>query len=75
MPRTYLTEVLDAYLFTSMQEIRTVTEAFHHKYNHFRPLGSLNDMLPVEFNEYLKSLAGRPPSKGFKVVTSKGENS
>jgi putative transposase len=44
--RTYCTEVLDAYLFSSMQEIRTVTEASQHKYNHFRPHGSLNDMAP-----------------------------
>ena len=72
--RTYRTEVLDAYLFTSMHEIRTVTEAFQHKYNHFRPHGSLNDMAPVEFKEHRKSLTGRPPSKGFKAVTSKGEN-
>ena len=72
--RTYRTEVLDAYLFTSMQEIRAVTEAFQHKYNHFRPHGSLNDMAPVEFKEHRKSLTGRPPSKGFNVVASKGEN-
>ena len=72
--RTYRTEVLDAYLFTSMHEIRTVTEAFQYKYNHFRPHGSLNDMAPVEFKEHRKSLTGRPPSKGCNVVASKGEN-
>lgn len=54
--RTYRTEVLDAYLFTSTHEIRTVTEAFQRKYNHFRPHGSLNDMAPVEFKEHRKSL-------------------
>ena len=54
--RTYRTEVLDAYLFTSMHEVRTVTEAFQHKYNHFRPHGSLKDMAPVEFKEHRKSL-------------------
>ena len=58
----------------SMREICTVTEAFQHKYNHFRPHGSLNDMAPVESKEHRKSLAGGPPSKGFKAVTSKGEN-
>ena len=42
---TYLIEVLDAYIF----KIRTVTEAFQHKYNHFRPHGSLNEMTPIEF--------------------------
>jgi len=74
--RTYRTEVLDAYLFlfTSMHEVRTVTEAFQHKYNHFRPHGSLKDMAPVEFKEHRKSLTGSTPSKGFKIVASKGEN-
>ena len=66
--------MLDAYLFTSMHEICTVTEAIQHKYNHFRPHGSLSDMAPIEFKEHRKSLTGRPPSKGFKAVTSKGEN-
>jgi putative transposase len=72
--RTYRTEVLDAYLFTSMQEIHNVTEAFQHKYNHLRPHGSLSDMAPVEFKEHRKSLTGSTPSKGFKTVASKGEN-
>ncbi len=27
-----------------MHYIRTVTEAFQYKFNHFRPHGSLNDM-------------------------------
>jgi hypothetical protein len=57
-----------------MQEILAVNEAFQHKYNHIRPHGSLNDMAPVEFKEHRKSLTGRTPSKGFKAVTSKGEN-
>ena len=71
--RTYRTEVLDAYLITSIHEIRVVTEAFQHKYNHFRPHGSLNNMAPVEFKEHSRSNAERPPSKAFKAVTSKGE--
>jgi putative transposase len=45
--RTYRTEVLDAYLFTRMHEVRAVTEAFQHKYNHIRPHGSLNDKARV----------------------------
>jgi putative transposase len=72
--RTYRTEVLDAYLFTSMQEIHNVTEAFQHKYNNLRPLGPLSDMAPVEFKEHRKSLTESIPSKGFKTGASKGEN-
>jgi len=45
----------------SMQEIRAVTEAFQHKYNHFRPHGSLNEMAPIEFKEHKNPLlAGFP---------------
>ncbi len=70
--RTYRTEVLDAYLFTSMHEVRSVTEAFQLKYNHFR--SHLTDMAPVELKEHRKSLTRMPPSKGFNVVASNGEN-
>lgn len=31
-------------------------------------------MSPIEFKEHKKTLTGRPPSKGFKAVSSKGEN-
>jgi hypothetical protein len=31
-------------------------------------------MAPVEFKEHRKSLTGRPASKGFNVLASKGEN-
>jgi putative transposase len=72
--RTYRTEVLDAYLFTSMHDVRTVIEAFQHKYNHFRPHGSHKDMAPVEFKEHRKSFTGNNTSKGFKTAASKGEN-
>jgi putative transposase len=70
----YRTKVLDASLFTSMHEIRTVTEALQHKYNHYRPHGSLIEMAPIEFILQRKSLTWRPTNKGFKAVTSKGGN-
>ncbi len=64
--RTYRTEVLDAYLFTSMHEVRTVNEAFQHKYNYLRPHGSLNDIAPVEFKEHKNPLLGVLPVRDLR---------
>jgi len=57
-----------------MHEIRTVTKAYQHKYNHFRPHESLKDMATIEIKELRKSFIGRPPGKGLKPVTSTAEN-
>lgn len=47
--RIYRTEVLDLYVFNSLDEVRKVTEAFVREYNEERPHESLGDMPPVEF--------------------------
>ena len=39
--RTYREDVLDFYLFRSLQEIRTITEQSIHTYNHDRPHDAL----------------------------------
>ena len=54
--RTYRTEVLNAYLFESIEQMWDETEKFQYKYNNLRPHGSLMDMAPIEFKEYRKSL-------------------
>lgn len=51
--RTYRTEVLDCYVFTSLQEVRRMTEDWRHRYNHERPHESLGSLAPVQ---YLKQL-------------------
>ena len=35
--KTYRTEVLDCYVFTSLNEVRRMTEDWWHRYNHQRP--------------------------------------
>jgi putative transposase len=47
--RTYRTEVLDLYVFNSLDEVREATEDFVREYNEERPHESLGDMPPVEF--------------------------
>lgn len=47
--RTYRTEVLDRYVFTSLDEVRRMTEDWRHRYNHHRPHKSLAGLSPVAF--------------------------
>ena len=47
--RTYRTEVLDRYVFESLDEVRTLTQEFQNHYNHVRPHRSLGKLTPVGF--------------------------
>jgi putative transposase len=47
--RSYRTEVLDAYLFESVSEVRGLTDAWLVTYNHERPHDSLGRVPPLTF--------------------------
>ena len=47
--RTYREDILDAYAFSSLAEVRVMSEAWHLRYNQERPHDSLEDMTPIEF--------------------------
>ena len=47
--RTYREEVLDAYLFESLEEVRAVSEHWLLTYNHEGPLDSLGEVPPLTF--------------------------
>jgi putative transposase len=47
--RTYRTEVLDRYVFTSLPEVRRMTEDWRHRYNNHRPHRSLDNLPPARF--------------------------
>lgn len=47
--RTYRTEILDFYLFRTLNEAREITERWLAEYNSERPHESLNNLTPKEY--------------------------
>ena len=47
--RTYRTEILDFYLFRSLNEVRDITDRWLREYNEERPHESLNNLTPEEY--------------------------
>jgi putative transposase len=47
--RTFRTEVLDRYVFTSLNEVRRMAEDWRHRYNHDRPHRSLGGLSPIRY--------------------------
>lgn len=54
--RTYREEVLDANLFSSLDEARRITAGWLHEYNSIRPHVSLGNLTPYEFAANLESV-------------------
>lgn len=55
--RTYRTEVLDAYLFESLQQVKDITQEWMYQYNHERPHDSLGGVPPCLFMQRLTTAA------------------
>lgn len=53
--RFYREDVLDAYIFSNLQEVRMLSEEWREFYNNKHPHESLNDMSPREFLEAANS--------------------
>ncbi|MDR2016612.1 MAG: integrase core domain-containing protein, partial [Burkholderiales bacterium] len=47
--RTYRTEVLDAYLFKSIEQVQRITEEWLREYNEHRPHQALGGLPPRQF--------------------------
>lgn len=46
---TFRKEILDAYVFYSLNELKSITENWMHEYNNYRPHDSLNSMTPMSY--------------------------
>ena len=57
--RTYREEVLNAYLFDSISEVREITERWLERYNEIRPHDALGSLPPARYRERL--LAAETP--------------
>ncbi len=53
--RTYRHEVLDAYLFTDLNQVRAITDDWCRLYNEERPHRSLGRIPPAQFRRRLET--------------------
>jgi putative transposase len=68
--KTYRTEVLDCYVFNSLQEVRDMTADWLHRYNHHRPheaLGRTPCRVPYQTVPQPLLLTGSRNRGGFTI--------
>ncbi|SHN45141.1 Integrase core domain-containing protein [Chitinophaga sp. CF418] len=68
--RFYREDVLDAYLFKSIDQLRILSEEWTAFYNNKHPHESLNDMSPREYLDAVNTgkIATHRASRAFKTV-------
>lgn len=64
--RTFRQDILDAYVFQDLSQVRILAEEWMDEYNHQRPHEALRGMTPVQFR--LKNNALHNGEAGFPVV-------
>lgn len=69
--RTYREDVLDAYLFSTVDEAQSITDEWLSEYNYDRPHESLKNLSPIEF---LRSQEGMPSCDGLGAVAQHRRN-
>lgn len=67
--RTYRTEILDFYLFITLNEAREITESLLMEYNNERPQESLNNLTPEEYWLMADSLKVRGTKTGVLTTS------
>jgi putative transposase len=74
--RTYREDILDAYLFTSIKEVRVLSQEWIQDYNHHHPHGSLGGYSPVGYRQAVESgkLAARTCPPEFTTYHSSVNN-
>lgn len=64
--KTYRTEVLDAYLFSSIEQVKVITNEWLTQYNEYRPHDSLGGVPPRQFMPRLTT----QPAADYKFAVS-----
>ncbi len=67
--RTYREDILDAYLFNNLKQVRGLTEEWMNDYNAFHPHQSLNGLSPIGYRHAVESGKLRP-AKGPAEFTT-----
>ena len=62
--RTYREDILDAYLFSNLKQVRELTEDWKQDYNAYHPHGSLNGLSPIGYRQAVES--GKLPAPKSK---------
>jgi len=67
---SYRRGVLDAYLFETLDDVRTISDEWVHDYNHHRPHDALNDLPPKQYARQLLSVGthGKKLNKNKKTL-------
>jgi putative transposase len=61
--RTFREDILDAYIFRSIQQFNVIAEKWREDYNSTHPHGSLDGKSPKEYGKRRENLKGVPPLK------------
>lgn len=71
---TYRKEILDAFVFYSIDELRTQTENWRHEYNSYRPHDSLGGMTPERYLLNYGKLALQNANAEFTTIQQSNKN-
>ena len=74
--RTYREDVLDAYLFSSLKQVRELSEEWKQDYNAFHPHQSLQGYSPIGFRQAVESgkLALHKATQSLPHITAGSNN-
>jgi putative transposase len=74
--RTYREDILDAYLFNSLKQVRELSDEWTKDYNAFHPHKSLNRLSPIGYRHAVESgkLPARKCQQEFTTCNSSSDN-
>jgi putative transposase len=68
--KTYRNDILNAYLFETLEEVRILSDEWLWTYNHELPHGSINDMTPYEYSQLAVNSGKLPAHNAIAEFTT-----